>query len=125
MRIDIQTIPHSDQRYPTVGDWYYGDDGTWCFRISKMSDWRYEILVAIHELVECVLCRHAGISQYEVDEFDKAFEAARPEGNFDEPGDDPRAPYRIPHCIATGVERIVASFLGVSWKAYDAEVNSL
>ena len=125
LRIDIQTIPHEQQRYETVGDWYYGNDGTWYFRISKMKDWRYELLVAIHELVECVLCRHAGVAQAEVDEFDKAFEAKRSEDNTDEPGDDPKAPYRVQHCIATGVERIIAALLDVNWKEYDDEVNSL
>lgn len=125
LNICIKTIPHDQQRYETVGDWYYGADGSWQFRVSQMSNWRYEVLVAIHELVECALCRHAGIAQVEVDEFDKAFEARRQEGNTDEPGDALDAPYRLQHGIATGVERIVAMLMGVSWSAYDAEINSL
>lgn len=123
--VNIETISHSDQRYPTVGDWWRGADGSWQIRVSRMSDWRYEMLVAIHELVECTLCFAMGVSGDEVDEFDTAFETARPDGNTDEPGDNPDAPYRVQHGIATGVERIMASLLGVSWKAYDDEVNSL
>jgi hypothetical protein len=125
LNINIVTIPHSEQRYDTCGDWWWGPDATWEFRISKMSDWRYEMLVAIHELCECAMCCYMGISQIEVDEFDKAFEARRGEGDVSEPGDDSRAPYRVQHCIATGVERVIAALLGVSWSAYEDEINSL
>lgn len=125
LRIDIQTIPHHDQRYETVGDWFYDPDGTLHLRVSEMDNWRYEFLVALHELVECALCRHMGITQSEVDEFDRGFEASRDEDCVDEPGDDPAAPYRVQHCVATGVERIVAALLGVDWKSYDEAVNAL
>jgi hypothetical protein len=125
LKINIETIPHNQQRYETVGDWWWEPNGTWEFRISDMGNWRYEMLVAIHELVECVLCRHMGVSQSEVDDFDKAFEAQRPVDNTDEPGDDSKAPYRLQHCIATGVERIVAAMLGVSWKDYEDAINAL
>jgi hypothetical protein len=125
MNIDIKTIPHKEQRYPTVGDWYYTKEGVLIIRISCLDDWRMEACVAIHEFVECVLCHYMGVTQQMVDEFDTKFENNRPYGNTDEPGDNPRAPYRIQHCIATGVERIVASFLGFSWKKYDDKVNSL
>ena len=54
-----------------------------------------------------------------------AFEKARKKGNEDEPGDDPRAPYVVQHCIATGVERILAALLGVSWKRYEEAINRL
>lgn len=131
-RVKILTVDHKDQRYDTVGDWYYEhtiqDGECLIIKVSKMSDWRYEFLVAAHELVEVVLCRHAGISQKVVDNFDMRFEDKRAESktdNFDEPGDEPNAPYRFQHCIATGVERLLAGILGVSWKKYEAEINSL
>lgn len=125
LQIDVKTIPHSQQRYETVGDWFYGSDGTWRFRISNLGDWRMELAVAVHEIVECALCRYAGIPTVEIDNFDKDFEACRVEGNTDEPGDDPKALYHVQHCIATGVERIVIALLGVSWKEYDDKINSL
>jgi len=124
MKIDIQTIDHSKQRYPTVGDWYFSGD-TLFIRISKMSDARYEFLVLLHELVEWKLCDWAGITVEMVDEFDKKFEDNRHPDNIDEPGDDGGAPYRIQHCIATGIERIVAALLGVNWNDYAKEVQSL
>lgn len=125
MKITIETIPHETQRYATVGDWYYDKDETLCIKVSALSDWRREVLVAIHELVEVVLCKHNGVSTELVDEFDIQFEKARIEGDESEPGDDPKAPYRKEHCVATGVERILAAELGVDWKPYEQELCSL
>lgn len=124
MNVDIRTIPHENQRYETVGDWYSDAEGLHV-RVSKMSDRRYEWLVIIHELVEVFLCTHAGITQAQVDAFDTAYEANRQPGDDSEPGDSVQAPYALQHCIATGVERVVAAFLGVSWSLYEAEINSL
>ena len=124
MKIRIDSIPHGRQRYPTVGDWFYRGD-TLVVRVSKMSDPRYEQLVALHELVEVLLCKKRGITQKSVDAFDKAFEKARKPGNVDEPGDDPKAPYRKEHFFATNVERLMAAELGVDWNKYAVEVESL
>jgi hypothetical protein len=79
MRIVIETIDHSKQRYPTVGDWQARTDGLH-ITVSKMSDPRYEFLVGMHEAIEAVLCQHAGISPAAVDRFDKAYEARRKKG---------------------------------------------
>lgn len=125
MRIEIETIPHQSQRYETVGDWYFDTDETLHIKVSKLSDWRRELLIAAHELVEVALCKHAGITTEEVDAFDKKFEANRQPGNEDEPGDDPTAPYQRQHCIVTGIERILAANLGVDWKDYEKELNNL
>ena len=140
MKIVIETIPHEKQRYPTVGDWYFEptypatnpEKGillqpieTLHIRVSKLSDWRREALIAVHELVEVLLCKHEGITQESVDLFDNQFEATRPEDNFDEPGDDPQAPYVKQHCTATGIERLLAAQLGVNWKEYEAELERL
>lgn len=125
MKVVIETIPHESQRYPTVGDWYYEEDGTLRIKVSELSDWRYVTLVALHELCEERMCKQDGVTQAQVDAFDKQFEANRPEGNLDEPGDDTEAPYRKQHGIATGIERIMAAELGVDWNKYAAELESL
>jgi len=125
MKIMIETVPHEEQRYTTCGDWYADNDGVLHIRVSKLSDARRELLVAVHELVEVILCDNDGVTQAVVDTFDKEYEANRPEGNFDEPGDDPKAPYCRQHCIATGVERILAAALGVNWKEYEEELDAL
>jgi len=128
MRIVIETIPHQQQRYNTVGDWRYLEDDTLLIRVSKMSDSRYEFLVGVHEVIEAELCRHDGVTQKEVDDFDIRFEQLRADRGdtiTDEPGDHPEAPYSIQHCIATGIERLLAAVLLVDWYEYEQELNKL
>lgn len=125
MKIIIETIPHEQHRYTTVGDWYYDEDGTLRIKISKLSEEKREWLIAIHELIEVLTCKLDGVTQDQVDKFDKEFEDNRPEGNEDEPGDDPFAPYRDQHCLATGVERLLAAKWNVGWKEYEQELCDL
>lgn len=124
-RIIIETIPHEQHRYPTVGDWFTDKEGNLVIRVSELSDWRREYLIALHELVEVMQCRHDGVTEKQVDRFDMTFERTRADGDEREPGDDPAAPYRKQHCLATGVERIAAAALAVSWKEYEDELNQL
>jgi hypothetical protein len=125
MRIEIQTIPHQEQRYPTDGD--YGDaDGVLQVRVSEMHDWRYVILVAVHEIVEAMLARYRGISEEAIGSFDMAFEARREQGLVrGEPGDAPDSPYRREHFFATNIERLLAAELGVDWPVYETYVDAL
>lgn len=125
MKIVIETIHHLDQRYTTVGDWYQDADGTLHIKVSTLANWKREALVAIHELVEALLCKSDHISQERVDAFDLDYEKARPLDDDSEPGDCPTAPYTHQHCAATGIERMMASLLGVHWKDYEEEINSL
>ena len=125
MNVKIEIIPHDQHRYPTVGDWFFDKDENLTIRVSDLGDWRREMLIALHELVEVLKCKHDGVSQEAVDAFDIAFEKAREEGNEDEPGDDPQAPYVKQHCLATGIERIMAAELGVNWKEYEQALSEL
>lgn len=122
--ISIKVIPHIEQRYPTCGDWYY-ENGELMIRVSKMTDDRFEFLVALHELVEVKLCELFGITQSVVDDFDMEYERTRATDDDSEPGDSPKAPYRLQHCIATGVERTIAAFMGVDWSEDQAAINAL
>lgn len=127
MIIDYQVIPHSEQRYPTVGDWWWEGD-TLHMRVSKMSDERYEWLVMLHETIECIMCKLMHINEPDVTKFDEDFEAAKEAGQYsddDEAGDDEHAPYRIQHAIASVAERAIGAVLGVDWNKYNKEVVSL
>ena len=66
MNVCIKIIPHKEQRHPTVGDWFFDVNGDLFIRVSKMSDWRYEMCVAAHELIEVLICKHDGVSQKSV-----------------------------------------------------------
>jgi hypothetical protein len=120
MRITIETILHEDQRYPTVGDWLFLDPYHLLIRVSEMGDWRYEAAVAVHELVEAMLCKQDDVAEAVVDAFDMGFGS-----EHGEPGDDPAAPYHRQHCFATAVERMFIAALGVPWAEYDAAVEKL
>lgn len=122
----IEFIPQKDQRYNTCGDYYEKGKRSY-IRISQMSDWRYEALVLIHELVEYILVRHYEIPIEKIDEFDRMFEKEREEGihTNEEPGDDPRAPYREQHKFASQIERMVAVVLRVDWQDYEKTIDSL
>lgn len=124
-KIIIEIVPHNDQRYATVGDWFYDKDGTIKIRVSNMGNWRYEAAVVVHELVEFLTCWSAGVKQEDVDDFDMEFEGRRELGDLSEPGDDPRAPYVRQHCFATGIERLLVSELGLAWREYEATIDAL
>lgn len=143
MDINIKTIPHKEQRYETVGDWWFEYKNTSAkpytgdseinplapssleIRVSDLGNPYMEACVKVHELIEVILCAHRGITQEQVDKFDNDFEANRQPDNFDEPGDDPSAPYRKEHCFATGIERLLVAELGLDWKEYEEAINNL
>ncbi|MDA4129104.1 MAG: hypothetical protein OK422_06600 [Thaumarchaeota archaeon] len=122
----VTEVPHSRHRYPTVGDWIPGKPVE--IRVSKMDDERYVFLVALHELIEYELCRMKGVGDAEVVKFDKKFEAERIRGLHnmaEEPGEDPRAPYRAEHMFATTIEKLVAQKLAVKWSDYEQRLLDL
>jgi hypothetical protein len=126
--IYIEVIPHSQQRYPTCGD-YTWDLLTKTLRIyvSNTGDWRETVSVAIHELTEAVLCLDRGISQKQIDAFDIDFEKRRDEGkvHYDEPGVDPAAPYFDEHKIATFIEKVLVKQLKLKWNKYNKHLDDL
>lgn len=129
MKITIETIPHEKQLYETCGDWRFDADGDLNIKVSELGDWRMEVLVGVHELVESVLCYNRGVKESDVTDFDIAFEILRdsfPEiiGNT-EPGDMVSAPYYNEHQFATKIEKKVAEELGVDWDSYSKTINSL
>jgi hypothetical protein len=128
MKIQLKTIPHSKQRYPTCGDWIFNKDGSLSIVVSRMDPIDYSFLVAVHELIEAWLCQKRGIAEDDVTAFDLQFEREREQGKHspdEEPGNDRRAPYWREHQFATRIERLIAKELGVNWKIYDDTVTNL
>ena len=114
--IHIEAIPHKGQVYDTVGDWREDQNGVMQVRVSRMGDWRYEYLIALHEFHESFLCKLRGIREEDV----TAWDLAHPDS--DDPGSEPGCPYGREHFSATNLERIAASDMGVDWNEYDAAV---
>ena len=125
MKIIIETIPNKKQVYPTTGDWRWDNKDTLHIYVSKMGNWKYEMAIAYHEMREALVCKHRGIKQKDVDVFDIAFEKARLPGDEREPGDQPDAPYYIPHQQATRDEIMLIHDLGEKWDDYEKTVNNL
>lgn len=124
MNIEIKSIPHKKQRYETCGDYFEGPKGKMNLRISHTND-DYDFLIALHELIEWKLTQKNGISIGDIDAFDKSFEKKRKKGNFDEPGNDPEAPYHNEHMFATYIEKLLADELGIDWDEYEKVINNL
>lgn len=116
--IRIVTIRHGAQRYDTVGDYQTTPAGSE-IRVSDCGNWRHEALIAIHELVEKVLCDHLGITEQAIDDFDFAWQGPG------EPGDAATAPYHAPHVTAEIVERIVCQAMGLNWQVYEQALAEL
>lgn len=128
MKITLRSIPHSQQTYPTAGDYFEHPDGTLEIVVSETGNEDYNLLVALHELVEARLMQKRGIPLRDSDKFDIAYEQQRALGKHsesDEPGNDPQCPYRREHFTADVVERIMAHGLGVDWKLYGDAINAL
>lgn len=116
--IVVETVPHGQQPYNTCG--FYGtDNGAMHVTVSMMPDWKYTALVAIHEIIEATICRSDGVTDDEITAFDVAFTG---DG---EPGDDPAAPYRRQHLMATAIEKMLAAAMGVDWKTYESAIDAL
>lgn len=107
-RIIIEAVSASEQRYDTVGDWLFNEQGDLVIRATGLDPITHLecLLVALHELVEAALCLNQGVPQEIVDQFDLAFEG---DG---EPGDAWDAPYRRQHRFAMLVEHLMARELG-------------
>jgi len=117
-RILINYIPHDQQRYETVGDWYYDSDGNLIINVSNdHPDYPTkdeQFLVALHELIEVTLCRKRGITQEQVDDFDM-MQLGSMHAKYidDEPGDHYDAPYRNEHRFACLIEHLMAHEMGI------------
>jgi hypothetical protein len=127
MNVVAKSIPSQEHRYPTCGDYWMDENGIKQFRVSEMNNDDYHFLVFIHELIEEHLTSKRGIKEPDIKAFDEMFEKEREQGLWkedDEPGFDPRAPYKKEHFFAESIERIIASELGIDWVEYEKKFNS-
>jgi hypothetical protein len=125
MKISVVLIPHVEQRYPTCGDWTYDKEGL-KVSVSDCSDPRVDACIAVHEIVEALICKFKGVTQQMVDRFDMEYEEERKMGRVNgEPGDDRDAPYYSAHQVATAVERLLAREIYLNWEEYEKKVGNL
>lgn len=124
--VTIQTSPPNLIRNLQVGDWHYSVASVAALVSLAIRDPDSQLAIGIHELIEAWMCRKVGITDEAVCEFDETYEAERAEGKHsedEEPGDDPRCPYREQHAAATFVERAVCAAIGLPWKIHCQILN--
>lgn len=122
MKITISTVENECQNYNTVGDYSYDKDFNEIeIKVSSTGNWKMDMAVMIHELFEIGVCNHLSISLDDINEFDLMFEEERRNGkwNDEEPGDDPRSPYKLSHFAATNAERLFCREVDLDWKEYE------
>jgi hypothetical protein len=131
--IEVDIVPHSTQRYDTPGDWQFiGAGQDWRLRVSvsNLSETKpyvghpwYEVALALHEVIEALLCRAQGVTEEAVDLWDK--QSVWKTHGFSEPGEDPECPYYKQHMFAEAFERLFISQLGLSWREYSERLTQL
>jgi hypothetical protein len=118
--VAIETLPPRKMRYRTVGDWFFRGEKNdhLVIQVADTGNWTYNLMVAIHELVEVFLCCLKGITTEQVDRFDKAHE------DDEDPGSHPRAPYHRQHMSAMSVEIMLCAAAGVKWRKYEDSLDA-
>lgn len=106
MNISIRST--RTMRYFTLGDWVISPTGYISIEVSEEMTEKTQLLVAVHELVEAILCRARGITTAQVDDWDVG-----PGLELDEPGDHPDAPYHREHKFAMIIESLLEHEIGV------------
>src|SRR5438132_11206958 len=119
MTIRIDTIAENECRYRTVGDWRIDENGDIAIQVVAMGDERYELLIAIHEMIEATLCKRDGVTTKQVDQYDLTHQ------NDDDPGLNHEAPYHDQHMVAFAVEILMAKVLGVDWVEYNETLDAV
>ena len=121
-RIFIKTVESYHQRFSECGDWFFdADSNELTIFVTKMSDWRSELAVAIHELYEAVAFLADGGDQTDVDFFDKKFYTNKEmDGQAGDQGD---APYHKQHWQATKVEKEVVAQLELEWHQHESNCD--
>jgi hypothetical protein len=132
--IVVRFIQHDEQRYNTVGDWYFSKSANanslkmdnsgsvLVLTISMYPTWQFSSYTGFHELAEALLCSAAGVTPQIVDTFDLNYTG---DG---EPGDDPSAPYHVQHTFASLIEEEMCDIVSgpnAFWGKYEEEYITL
>lgn len=111
-KIEIEIIPLNEQRYDSLGDYYF-KKGILHFKITDTGNPFYNKLILIHELVEQTLTEAKGVKESTILRHDLEFEKLVKDGKIPdgEPGEHKNSPYRAEHLLAEVVERLMLNHL--------------
>lgn len=124
--IPMVVLPHKMLRtYPDVGDWFLNGDQTPAMVCAADTGHDLSNLaILLHEFVEAIWCSRNGVTEQEVNDFDREWFERNPDSD-DEPGHDTHAPYHIGHLIAERFEREFLLQFGRMWSHHVDCVNAL
>ena len=122
--IRIKVIPHSEQKYDTVGDYWQTKNGNWEMRISEMTP-EYELAVIEHELAEMVRTIRDGVKWSDVDKFDTETVYLVDPDNISDPGLSRKAPYHKQHMLSDKIERLIIKQDGGTWEDYNDYLDKM
>lgn len=122
LNIQIKSIPHGEQRYPTVGDYQTDHHGKTTILVSDMGNDSWSLAIGLHEVIESHLCKLAGITDQEINDFDLWYDKHRQDDWPEEPGDHPDCPYYQQHQFASLIERQFIREAGENWHKYDGPI---
>jgi len=115
--ISLQVLKPEIMRYETVGDWYEHKIIGPIIAVADLGNDDQNFLILAHELIEWYLCKKTGVTEKEVDVYDKAHL------EDDDPGLNQDAPYHKQHMTAFGIEVMLAGLLEVNWNEYCVNVE--
>lgn len=131
MKIRFQRLTQGQQRFTTVGYWYWsetGNKGTLVVQVTRMGDWRHEFAVWGHEMIEAFYCWCFRVTTEQADKFDESYERGYSDGSISkemEPGHDPRCPYHVGHMMGVFWEHVIIRLTLAKWSNYERECNLL
>jgi hypothetical protein len=127
----ILWLPGRNPKFVTVGYWHWtepNNKGELLVEVSMLSDWRFNLAVLGHELIEVFYCWIFHKTTEECDRFDDIYEDLYKVGKVSpevEPGTDPACPYHWGHMAGMVWEWLCIHLTLASWKKYDAECNKI
>lgn len=109
--------------YPDIGSWKTNSDNSPAFiGCADTGDDISNAAILLHEFIEVMMCWIHGVTEESVSTFDQMWFKERDEGkhsNDDEPGYDPRSPYRDWHIVAERFEREFIQQAGMMWEHHE------
>lgn len=115
--------------YPDIGSWKVNADNSPAFiGCADTGDDISNAAILLHEFIEVMYCWAHGIKEKAVSEFDQMWFKEQEEGKHrddEEPGYDPRAPYRDGHLVAERFEREFVTQMGMLWGQHELNCESV
>lgn len=121
--VHMHTDTIKDHRYKSIDDWQnpYINSNNVVFTVqaADTGNWKYNMLIFFHALVEQVLCYSNKITDEQVSEWDMRHT------HCDDPGSHEEAPYFREHKSAEEIEAMISTYLDIPWDDYGKAIDKV